>query len=449
MIEADSVDDLRAALTRRDVADLAVEEAKRVLKALGAARLALSTARAEQKLAHAAVEEILAEIKTGTSRYPILESANGAANVDEPFQARITDRSFTVQVPDDDGPTWDEAGTSVETDRVAAFGEREKELAKQKRRERDARRKERAEAGRDRQAIGTSLPRDDDDDVHLDDQVEQRLAAIDAEANESEPAGDLDPAARGVLLDPAARGVLSWTSSDLERELFHALTHRIGSGGEATWAELRKLGATIEDIRLKLAATWPRHGKTFVPASESGGKHGYTITIGGTIPYFWLGPFRGPGHKATLAGTQVTDRVRTVLEIPTPAAVAKAAGGRPVAAPPSYRTVPDDGWDEASIKNAADELEARAAELRMCLNCEAVWGPPSSTCPSCLSRASRQALAVVDEAKSGPAPARKPPGRGPDRGSEAGKKKRQKGSATVIGNSREKEIPGVLQEDKG
>ena len=61
---------------------------------------------------------------------------------------------------------------------------------------------------------------------------------------------------------------------------------------------------------------WPR-SRRFTPPAQSGGKLGYTIQATG-LPggqYFWLGGFRGPGHKGTLSGSNLISRVRFVLDI--------------------------------------------------------------------------------------------------------------------------------------
>ena len=104
----------------------------------------------------------------------------------------------------------------------------------------------------------------------------------------------------------------------LETELLHAV-----AGME--WQELIDEGAVNVQIRAKLEEIWPRHGRTFVPPDQSGGKTGYTITGQGGCPVFWLGAFKGPGHPADLAGDKLASRIRELLEIPTPAEAAKRA----------------------------------------------------------------------------------------------------------------------------
>lgn len=110
-----------------------------------------------------------------------------------------------------------------------------------------------------------------------------------------------------------------WVTDDVDRELFHALAR---SPHNESWGELIFLGATNEAIRARLEKIWPRQ-RFFVPKSQSGGRHGYTIQIAGVIPNFWIGAYLGPTHRPTIHGPALIDRIRTLLEIPTPHQVAQ------------------------------------------------------------------------------------------------------------------------------
>ena len=202
-------------------------------------------------------------------------------------------------------------------------------------------------------------------------------------------------------------GLPPWTSEDLERELLHALGDGPRPEIRPCWKRLISDGATIEEIGAALHLIWPSQRIT-VTAKESGGKLGYSIQCA-RIPgsyYFWLGGFRGVGHKATLSGLDLIDRIRTVLEIPTPTQAQKAAQasfreacinqGIPMnpasvqqkkAGGPRFvmPELPADGWDEAELANAAEDLGLTVAALAVCEKCQAVRDHVVHPCPNCRS----------------------------------------------------------------
>lgn len=180
---------------------------------------------------------------------------------------------------------------------------------------------------------------------------------------------------------------LTWTSEDVDHELTHALLSW-RSGTVAQWAALIADGATNEDIRLELQRVWPGN-RVFIPPSETGGAHGYTIMVQGKDPAWWIGAYLGHSHRPTLYGTSLFERVRGLLEIPTPSAAAKlkaaaapqkreptSASGTGFAQPPAAKFVaePEGGWDSASIANAADDLGVGRDDLAICSQCRGARG---------------------------------------------------------------------------
>jgi hypothetical protein len=207
---------------------------------------------------------------------------------------------------------------------------------------------------------------------------------------------------------PAPPGV--WTDEDVDAALMQAL---IGSGG--TWAPMIHGGATNQEIGNALEGIWPKT-RLFISRAGSGTREGFTVACPAGNPMFWIGEW-SPGRPPTLERLALLERVRRLLEIPTPhqvaqrdSAAAKASGREPLirgggsakstppippsgggaseargggqgitAAPASIRE-PKGGWDSASILNAADDLEVERNALRICGNCRAA-NPPGVKCP--------------------------------------------------------------------
>lgn len=237
----------------------------------------------------------------------------------------------------------------------------------------------------------------------------QRAGFDDPPATEPTPAVDRlgqlldgqDPS-RGLNGQQADSSLPPWTSADLEHELRHALKFRAGSSASQPdpWKRLIAEGATNEQIGAALHLIWPRERFFFAPP-QTGGKLGYTIQ-NTALPgghFFWLGAFRGPGHKATLSGSALIHRIRTVLEIPTPTEARKKA--QDSFREPTVKAEPADSqkaeltdfvpepfqgeWDEASIKNALEDLGMLLpTQAVMCSGCKAIrprWG---KICPDCM-----------------------------------------------------------------
>jgi hypothetical protein len=227
-------------------------------------------------------------------------------------------------------------------------------------------------------------------------------------------------------------GLPPWTSDDLERELLHAL----GCGGLNAyigWGSLITGGASDDEINEKLDAIWPPYRKFVKPGADR--KLGYSIVCGTSQSVFWLGEFRGPGHRPTLAGKQLVDRIRAVLEIPTPTQARKAAqasfkepaqdtfrevavrAGIPMNPPsvsqkkpggPVFVAQPPDGWEDADFHNAAEDLATNVNDLAICEKCQAVRNRAIHPCPSCKSPTYR----LYNSPGTWGAPAYKPPVRG-------------------------------------
>lgn len=103
-----------------------------------------------------------------------------------------------------------------------------------------------------------------------------------------------------------------WKSGDLDVELMHAVFY-----GNQDWVDFRRAGATNEQILERLASRWPVF-RLSVDAEDSGGHFGYTIACPGGEPAIWVGPYLGSHHKPSASGAGLAERVRRLLEIPTP-----------------------------------------------------------------------------------------------------------------------------------
>ena len=100
-----------------------------------------------------------------------------------------------------------------------------------------------------------------------------------------------------------------WTSTDLEF-VFNAACYIDGRDPEGVWFSIKQTGCDDRKILEILRAIWPMTAQ-FRPAPPPG------CTIrGGTIPSFWIGETRPPRRIPTLAGLELADRIRRVLEIP-------------------------------------------------------------------------------------------------------------------------------------
>ena len=109
-----------------------------------------------------------------------------------------------------------------------------------------------------------------------------------------------------------------WKSGDLDLELMHAVFY-----GNQDWVDFRRAGATNEQILERLASRWPVF-RLSVDAQDSGGHHGYTIACPGGEPAIWVGPYLGSHHKPSANGSGLAERVRRLLELPTPSASASS-----------------------------------------------------------------------------------------------------------------------------
>ena len=234
--------------------------------------------------------------------------------------------------------------------------------------------------------------------------AENRMKAIEPAANDAvERLGQLldgqDPS-RGLNGQQADSSLPPWTSADLEQELLHAIG--VSGGWSAAdrpgWKPLIENGATNEQIGAEISRIWPR-SRRFVSFDQSGGKLGYTAQQTG-LPgghYFWLGEFRGPGHKATLSGCVLIDRIRTVLQIPTPTQArkkaqdsfreptVKVATGTKIVDASDFVPEPfGSEWDEASIKNALEDLGMLLpSQAVLCDECRSLRPRRNPVCPDC------------------------------------------------------------------
>lgn len=260
------------------------------------------------------------------------------------------------------------------------------------------------------------------------DRLGQMLDSQDQSRNLSSQKPDFEAGLEQATTD----GLPPWTSEDLEAELLHAIRN-------TAWRDLVANGATIEQIANVLEGFWPRHGRQIVPREVSGGKLGYTFNFAGGVPYFWLGINSGVGRKATLYGSQLIDRIRSILEIPTPTQARKAAQfsfrdiavkqGIPMNPPPSvsqshpggprFIQKPAAGWDEAELRNAAEDLHSDFRDLAVCDKCQSARNRTVHPCPKCKSPNYR----LTDSDAVWGAPALEPPKRG--RGRPPGSKTRK------------------------
>ena len=177
------------------------------------------------------------------------------------------------------------------------------------------------------------------------DKLPDRLTKAAAELRAS---GSIEAAA---MLDASRTRHVNGVTNELDLELLHALTHpqpdATGKPGATLkvpdWAPLLDGGATNDAIRRELEAIWPDHVMVLVPPEASGGLHGYTVATGFRLA-IWIGGFKGPLHKPDLANGDLIDRVRFLLEIPTPSAASKIAKAR--ASSPGNKTVSADTANE-------------------------------------------------------------------------------------------------------
>jgi hypothetical protein len=195
----------------------------------------------------------------------------------------------------------------------------------------------------------------------------------------------------GQAAEPTAEPFRPWDSEDLEAELLHALgMNNVWQPEDLpAWQRFIEEGATNEQIGATLNQTWPR-SRRFTGPEVSAGKTGYTNQATG-LPggqYFWLGAFRGPGHKATLSGTALVSRVRDVLEIPTPTEAQKRAqatfdvthtvGG------PTHMPKPTGGWGATTLEIGLENLGIELMSLAVfCADCGALRPRYIGKCPSC------------------------------------------------------------------
>jgi hypothetical protein len=167
----------------------------------------------------------------------------------------------------------------------------------------------------------------------------------------------------------------TWTSDDLNEAIDYAV-HSTDPSARTAWSRMIHDGATNAEILSQLEGQWPSHGKRFIGKDETKKSFGFTISCAGGTPCLWMGAFRGIGHKAAIHGEELVRRIRDVIEIPTPSQAAKAAKQtfeHPVTGVTRcavYR--PDDGWDAASVANAAEDLGVPIGRLVECRPCGAI-----------------------------------------------------------------------------
>jgi len=102
---------------------------------------------------------------------------------------------------------------------------------------------------------------------------------------------------------------VEWTSTDLERVLA-AACHPDGVDPNGIWGDMKRVGCNEAKILEILRAIWP-----VSPYFRNVPPPGCTIR-GGSIPALWMGYARSPRKLPTLAGLELADRIRRVLEIP-------------------------------------------------------------------------------------------------------------------------------------
>ena len=181
-----------------------------------------------------------------------------------------------------------------------------------------------------------------------------------------------------------------------ETELERAVLHAVQS---ASWDELIDDGATNLQI-FEALKQFLKVGRRIVRPEASGGSFGYTIYVGAESAYFWLGTDIRPGVKADLSGTTLFQMIRNLLEIPTPAQAAKNTFreaairqgipmNRPVSqqrpSAPRFVLKPADGWEDAELHNAADDLGIAFNDLAICDKCQAARDHVVHPCPKCKS----------------------------------------------------------------
>jgi hypothetical protein len=184
-----------------------------------------------------------------------------------------------------------------------------------------------------------------------------------------------------------------WTSADLERELEWATV-----GGE--WDELKEDGAADSQIQGIIDGLWPRERQHF-GLNRTGGKTGCTFQCVAGSGYFWLGSFKGPGHKAALSGSVLIDRIRTVLKIPTPTEARKRAQEtfrEPTVKASTIDSMagaddpedelsispPRSGWNSEALAAAMLDLEIEIlSQAVFCSSCQAVRPQYLGKCGAC------------------------------------------------------------------
>ncbi len=99
----------------------------------------------------------------------------------------------------------------------------------------------------------------------------------------------------------------AWTDEDLDREVLAACRCAGSSGEGGYWQLLRTYGCDDLKILSVLRASWPKS-----PRFDDGAR---TIR-GGAIPALWMGAITSKVQAPALAGMVLADRIRRVLGIP-------------------------------------------------------------------------------------------------------------------------------------
>ena len=89
------------------------------------------------------------------------------------------------------------------------------------------------------------------------------------------------------------------------------------------WPRLRKTGCDDSTIVEVLRSIWPQSPCYEAEVKTFPGRKGYTIR-GGVTPAIWMGARKSKDQTPTLAGLELADRVRRVLELPRVPPVAPA-----------------------------------------------------------------------------------------------------------------------------
>lgn len=131
------------------------------------------------------------------------------------------------------------------------------------------------------------------------------------------------PAAALTADDVIAESRRPWTDDELDRLLVHACRHYT-SMMNGFWDSIGKDDPTDGEILFFVQKSWP-HSRVFVGADRTKQKHGYTVQ-GHPSPLFWVGPFRGAGHQATLHGPELIAAIRRVMGLEAPAAPVSKTG---------------------------------------------------------------------------------------------------------------------------